>query len=170
MEFYEVLENRHSSRSFLDKEIEPQKLGKVLKATMSAPSAGNLQSYKIYLVNSKDAKAELVAACAYQDFLSQAPTVLVFCADVKRSSTKYEDRGELYAQQDASIAASYCQLAASAEGLSSVWVGAFDPLEVSRIISADPYLVPVAIVPIGYSGEKPEKSTRRPPSEILSEV
>ncbi len=171
MEFYEVLEKRHSVRDFSEKEIEQKKLQKVLEAVVKAPSAGNLQAYKIYVVRSKDAKEGLVPAALYQEFLSEASALLVFCADKARSLSKYAERGaELYAVQDATIAAAYSQLAATAEGLSCVWVGAFDPLEVSRIVNAAPHEVPVAIIVLGYAKGKPLESGRRPIKEIVTEV
>lgn len=171
MDFYEVLEKRHSIRAFLEKEIEQEKISRIVNAAMQAPSAGNLQAYKIYHVQSSEAKQQLVGACMYQEFIAQVPLVLVFCTDIKQSENKYGQRGsELYATQDATIATAYAQLAATAEGLSSVWVGGFDPLEVSRIIKASSYEVPVAVLPIGYAAEAPEAAGRRPAEEILREV
>lgn len=171
MDFYELIKKRHSVREFQDKPVEKEKLKRILQAAGRAPSAGNLQAYKIYSVHSKEAKDALVGACSYQEFLSQAPTVLVFCADQKQSESKYEKRGfELYSVQDATIACAYAQLAAEAEGLGSVWVGGFDPLEVSRITQAMPFEVPVAILPIGYAAEKPEPTGRRPLGELVKEI
>jgi nitroreductase len=171
MEFYEVLEKRHSVRDFSEKEIEQKKLQKVLEAAIKAPSAGNLQAYKIYAVRSSDAKKALVPAALYQEFLSGASVLLVFCADKEHSLAKYAERGaELYAVQDATIAAAYSQLAATAEGLSCVWVGAFDPLEVSRIVNAGPHEVPVAIISLGYAKGKALETGRRPIKEIVKEV
>ena len=171
MEFYDVIANRHSVRKFLEKEIEPEKLANIEKAAMKSPSAGNVQAYRIYVVRSQEAKQEMVTACSYQEFLAQAPALLVFCAQVQESGQKYGGRGEqLYSIQDATIAAAYAQLAATAEGLSSVWVGAIDSLEASRIIDAESYEVPVAVIAVGYPAEEPEITGRRPAEEIIKEV
>ena len=171
MEFYDVIEKRHSVRAFSDKKIEKEKLSKILAAAMKAPSAGNLQAYKIYAVKSAETKEALVGACMYQEFIAQAPVVLVFCSDIKQSEQKYGQRGaELYAPQDATIAAAYAQLAVAAEGLSSVWVGGFDPLEVSRIMDIPSFEVPVAVLPVGYAAEEPYITERRDAKEIIKEV
>ena len=171
MKFYEVLQKRHSVRDFDKKEVEQEKIQKILEAVTRAPSAGNLQAYKVYVVRSAEAKEAMVPAAHYQKFLSQAPVLLVFCADKARSLAKYAERGaELYAVQDATIAAAYSQLAATAEGLSSVWVGAFDSLEVSRIVKAGPHEVPIAIILLGYPKGKAEATDRRPVKEITTEV
>ena len=47
MDFYQVLASRRSVRAFLDRPVEKEKLTNILKAAMSAPSAGNLQSYQV---------------------------------------------------------------------------------------------------------------------------
>jgi len=171
MDFYDVLKKRHSVRAFQDKEIEKEKLEKIAAAFSLAPSAGNLQAYTVYLVKKQETKKELAEAALGQDFISQAPVTLVFCADQQQSAVKYGERGaELYAVQDATIAAAYAQLAAAAEGLGSVWVGAFDALEVSRILNLEPYHVPVAIIPLGYPAEIPKGRSRRNPKELLREI
>lgn len=171
MEFYDVLKNRHSIRAFQDKEVEKEKMDKILAAATLAPSAGNLQAYKLYTVQSKGKREELAIAASDQYFISEAPLALIFCADQKHSAMKYDERGaELYAVQDATIAAAYAQLAATAEGLSSVWVGTFDPLEVSRILNLNSYVVPVAILPIGYAAEQPKPHERRGMNEVVKEI
>jgi nitroreductase len=162
MDFFEVLEKRRSIRKFKDENVEDEKLIQVLNAANSAPSAGNLQAYEIFLIREKD-KKRLVAKASYgQDFIEEADVVLVFCAKPSVSSKYYGERGEkLYCLQDATIAASYAQLAATALGLGSVWIGAFDDDEVLKIIGNPKGLVPVAILPIGYPNENPKKRRRR---------
>ncbi|MBU0532856.1 nitroreductase family protein [Candidatus Micrarchaeota archaeon] len=171
MQFYEVLEKRHSCREFSDKPIEPEKLQNILNTVASCPTAGNLQAYKVYVVRSKETREALAQAALGQNPVIQAPIVLVFCADKDHSGKKYGERGEeLYALQDATIAASYSQLAAEAEGLSSVWVGAFEPLEVSYILKTEAAVVPIALIPIGYRNGPVRVTQRRPLEEIVKEV
>ena len=93
MEFFEVLEKRRSIRAYKKKEVEKEKLKKILETANLAPSAGNLQSYKIFVVKGKK-KEEMVASNYFhQEFLSEAPVVLIFCAD-QRTSPRYGERGE----------------------------------------------------------------------------
>lgn len=171
MDFYDVIQNRHSVRDFTDKKIEPSKIKNILNAAMRAPSAGNLQAYKIYVIHSQEKKEALHSATDYQDFILQAPLLMVFVANPQISEAKYGQRGfELYAPQDATIAASYAQLAATVEGLSSVWVGAFDSLEVCRILHLLSYEVPVAILAIGYQNGTVKSTSRKPIKEIVREI
>ncbi len=169
--FFETVEKRISIRAFLDKGIEKEKLAKLLETINKAPSAGNLQAYKIVIVKTQKVKESLASAALGQDFIIEAPVVLVFLADPSRSSSKYGNRGaSLYAIQDATIAASYTQLAATALGLGSVWVGAFEPNAVAGIVGAKDYEIPVAIIPIGYPAEEPERHGRRKISEMVKEL
>ncbi len=166
MEFFDVIEKRRSIRKFKNKKIEEEKIRKLLEAVNRAPSAGNLQSYEIILVETQKRKEKLVNAAYGQEFIKEAPLVLVFCANFKRA-WRYGEKGKFYSQQDATIAASYAQLAATALGLGSVWVGSFDEDEVRKVIEASKDLKPVAILPIGYPAEKPLKTSRRKIDDIV---
>ena len=103
-----------------------------------------------------------------QEFLVQAPLVLVFCAAPARSAVRYTERGEtLYCIQDATIACTYAMLAATALGLGSVWVGAFDEDAVYKVIGTVLNQRPVAMLPIGYPNETPRIRTRRALDDII---
>jgi len=169
MEFSDVLKKRHSIRAYLDKPIEAAKLKRILDAANSAPSAGNLQAYEIFVIKDEAKKKAIAATARGQEFIATAPVVFVFCAAPERSR-HYGKRGEtLYALQDATIAAAFAWLAAVDEGLGAVWVGAFNGDSVISVIGAKG-LVPCAIMPIGYPAEKPEVSERRVLSELVHEL
>lgn len=170
MEFFELLASRHSVRRFKEKEVEEEKLQKILEAANSAPSAGDLQAYEIVVVREKGRREKLASAAYEQESIRGAPIVLVFLANPERSSRKYGKRGaELYCIQDATIAAAYAQLAASALGLGCVWVGSFDEKEVVKAISVRQNLRPVSMLPIGYAAEQPRVTSRRELSELIHE-
>ena len=171
MEFFEVVKQRHCIRAFDSKPLEPEKLQEILKAANAAPSAGNLQAYEVYLVREAPLLATLARAAGDQDFVAAAPLALVFCAHPARSAPRYGERGtRLYALQDATISCTFAMLAATALGLGSVWVGAFDKDAVRRVIKAPEGLVPMAILPIGYAAEKPELTPRRRLDTMVHEV
>ncbi len=171
MEFFEVLKRRRSTRAYKSKPVESEKLRQILAAANAAPSAGNLQAFEIYHVTDPQKKRALAQAALDQDFVASAPELLVFCAHPARSATRYRQRGvRLYAVQDASIACTFAMLAATALGLSTVWVGAFEDDAVSKAIGAPDTHVPVAILPIGYAAETPELTLRRPLEDLVREV
>lgn len=106
-----------------------------------------------------------------QEFVAQAPVVLVFCATPARSAVRYHERGEtLYCIQDATIACTFAMLAATALGLGSVWVGAFDEVLAHKIIGAEPGHRPIAMLPIGYPNATPRIRPRRALEEIVHQI
>ena len=162
MEFMEVLGARHSIRSFKEQPLEEEKINAILEAANSAPSAGNLQAYEIYLVKDLELLQKLVHAAWGQHFIDQAPIVLVFCAHPARSSIKYGNRGtELYCIQDATCAAIFAHLAATSLRLGSCWVGAFDEEEVQKCLNLPSDHRPIIIMPIGYPKERAFRTSRR---------
>jgi nitroreductase len=168
MELNDAIAARRSVRAFRKRPVEPAKLDAILRAANAAPSAGNLQGYAIVAVRDAKARARLAEASLGQAFVAEAPVALVFCADARRSGSKYGRRGEtLYAVQDATIAAAYAQLAAVDAGLATVWVGAFDDAAVAEVVGAPPHARPVAILPVGYAAEKPEAAGRRALEDLV---
>ena len=159
---------------FSPKAVEDGKLLSLFGMINSAPSAYNLQSYRVFVIKDAARKEALSVACfdqsfMNQNFVSKAPVVLVFCADPGRAGAKYGDRGEnLYGLQDATIAATFAHLAAVDLGLSSVWVGAFKEKEVAALLGLAG-LRPVVILPLGYADVVPRQTSRRPLKEVFIE-
>jgi nitroreductase len=171
MEFYELIHKRSSVRAFRPTPPSDEQLQRILEAANRAPSAGNLQAYQIYVVRRAEIRQRLAAAALGQDFIAQAPLVLVFCAHPDRSAWRYRARGKrLYAIQDATIACTFAMLAAVDIGLGCVWVGAFDDHSVRNVIGAPPEYHPVAILPLGIPAETPEISGRRPLENLVHEA
>jgi nitroreductase len=169
MDFFALLKKRHSVRKFKPKAIDSRTEKKLFNAINSAPSAGNMQSYAVFAVREREKKRLIAEACFNQGFIGSAPLILVFFADSSKAEQKYAQRGSLYALQDAAIAASYAQLAASALGLGSCWVGAFDDLKIQKLFNNAQGLKAVAVIPIGFPAEKPLPTSRRAIQETVRE-
>lgn len=171
MDFFDTINERHSIRAYMMQPVEPERLQQIFQAINRAPSAGNLQAYEVYLVTDSDHKSALSKSAYDQEFLTQAPLVLVFCAHAARSAERYKKRGiELYCVQDATIACTFAMLAAAALGLSTVWVGAFNEEAVRGIIGAPQGQRPVAMLPVGYAAEAPRIRPRRSLNELIHHV
>ena len=169
-DFFETVRHRHSVRKYRsDTPVEPEKLHAILEMSCAAPSAGDLQSYRIVVVKDGERRAALAQAAGGQSFIAEAPLCLVFCSEPLRSGQKYGERGrELYTIQDTTIAATYAQLAVVAAGLASTWVGAFDEIAVANVLQLEPGLKPLALLSVGYSAELPEATPRRPLRDVVS--
>jgi nitroreductase len=167
MEILEVIKSRRSIRRFEKKEIPEEIVDKLSEALIWAPSAGNLQSRKFYFVFNQEIKEKLVRAALEQDFIAQAPLVIVGCSDDK-ISFRYGERGKnLYSICDVATSIQNLMLLAAEKGLGTCWVGAFDEKEVSKILNLPENLRPIAIVPVGYPAEKPEAPPRVSKAEAV---
>ncbi len=171
MEFFDVVRTRRSIRLYQDRPVEEEKLQAVLEAANAAPSAGNLQAYEIYLLKSQTARMRLANSTRQKEIFSNVPVVLVFCANPERSVARYSERGRsLYAVQDATIACTHAMLAATALGLATVWMGAFQEEAVSEELNLPESLRPVALLPLGYPAETVEAHARRALDSIVHNV
>ena len=157
MEFKKVVKKRYSMRQFQPTQVPEKLIKEIIELSKLAPSAGNLQSYKVVITKEKVTNIE-------------APLNLIICADPERSSQRYSERGrKLYAIQDATIFAAYLQLAIVEAGLASVWIGAFRENRIRNLLKIPEYLKPIAIIPLGYAiGEKSGRRRRSFGEIILS--
>ena len=170
MDLFTVIHARQSVRAYERKTVEPKKLEAVLCAANQSPSAGNFQAYQIYVVRKRATKRALGKACFKHDFMAQAPVVLIFCADPARA-TKYGKLGEeFFCVQDATIAVAYAQLAATALGLATCWIGAFDEAQVRQIAGLQPGHRLIALLPVGYPAETPPRTPRRTLADLVTET
>ena len=132
-----------------------------------SPSAKGLQNFKIFVVEDIKKKEKLVKATHDQEYVNSS-LVLVFCTDSKKIKFMGARGEKLLAVQDATIAASYAQLAATALGLSSVWVGHFKEREVAKVLKTK--LRPVVILPIGYANEKPKPKKNKKMKDLIKKI
>ena len=163
MNIFDCILKRRSVRRFQKKEVDDKLIGVMLYMATQAPSAGNVQEWQFIVVKDEETKKKLAAASLDQDFVVQAPVDIVVCADMEKIGLKYGERGtNLYFAQDTANATMIILLTATALGLSTCWVGAFNEEDVKKILGVPNNLKPVAIVPVGYGDEKPEESKRIP--------
>lgn len=169
-DFFETVRHRHSVRHYqADQPVESAQLHAILEMACAAPTAGDLQSYHITVAQSADMRTALARAADNQQFIREAPVCLVFAADTARAEAEFGPRGrDLYAVQDATIAAAYAQLAAVAAGLGSTWVGQFDGDRVAELARLSPPIRPVALLSLGYPAELPDETPRRPLEDLVS--
>jgi nitroreductase len=145
-----IMEKRHSVRAYTSMAPPDRDIERIIKAAEKAPSAGNLKARKMLVFRSDSQRKKMMEAALHQTFISEAPYLILFCADHKAIAS-YGERGkELYSVQDASIAAAFAMLKATDMGLGTCWIGAFDERQVSEAAGLPLYLRPVAILTVGY--------------------
>lgn len=172
MDFLELIKKRRSIRSFnQQKPVSKEQISQILEAGRWAPSAHNLQDWYFVVVKSQKTKEKLVGAAQGQSFLAEAQVVIVVCADLRLADRQSSRHGkDFYTLQDSAIATQNMWLEATALGLGACWIGAFDEEAVKNILKLADYLRPVALLPIGYAGEKLSPTPRRKLEEISREI
>ncbi|MDA0756641.1 MAG: nitroreductase family protein [Crenarchaeota archaeon] len=167
-DIFKVMATRRSTRKFSTNPIEKWKIDKILAAADTAPTAGNFQGFEIFYISDKDTKEELVKAANNQSYVN-TPLVLVFCMNPSRVKLDFPAKVIMkFSMQDATLAAAYSQLAASALGLSSIWIGMFDEDRVKEIIGTD--LRPTSFLCVGYPIKKRPAKQRRQLKELIHVV
>ena len=146
--FLELAEERYSVRSYSQKEIEKEKLDKILKAGQVAPTAANFQPQRIFVIESEES---LEKVRGVTPFCFDAPVVLMVCSDsnISWKAVDGHDSGPI----DAAIAVTQMMLEAYDEGIGSCWVRGYDKNVLSQVFDLPSNLEPVALLPIGYPSE-----------------
>ena len=163
MDIFEVLNNRRSIRKYEDKNVEREKLQKVLQAARLAPSAMNRQPYTIFVVTNKEVLTEINAACN-QDW--KAPVMVVMVSTPKEAWVR--DDGEEYWKADAAIALHHISLAAFSEGLGTCWIAAFNEDKIKEILNLESDSRVPLLSPLGYPAEKKGPVKKRKALELLA--
>ena len=165
MDVSEAIRLRKSVRSFDPREVEEEKLQRILEAARLAPSATNGQEWRFVIVREEGTRKELAVAAANQAFVGEAPILLVCCAetDHRRMSCGLE-----CFPIDVAIAIDHITLAAVEEDLGTCWIGAFDAKEVKRILGIPDEIEVVELLPLGYPQDPSLKNKNRLPlAEII---
>jgi nitroreductase len=167
MELIDAIMGRRSIRKYQDKDISNDKILKMLDAARWAPSSGNTQTWRFYVVKNSEVKRKLSSAALNQRHIRDAPVVIVITYDMQEMYSAYRERGvNLYAIQDAAAATQNMLLRAYDLGIATCWVGAFDEAEASKILNLPGHIRPVAIVTVGYPAEE-ETSSRKPLESVV---
>lgn len=172
MNFWDVIKTRRSIRKFdSSRPVTDEQLNKILEAGIWAPSAGNTQCWRFFIVRNQKIKEELAVRAGHQPFINDAPVVIVVCADLNYIERSYGSRGrETFALQDTATAIENMLLAITDLGLASCWIGAFDESRATAILKLEDGIRPLAMLPIGYSNEKPNPPKRRPIDTVVTKV
>ncbi|OGC03835.1 hypothetical protein A2276_08290 [candidate division WOR-1 bacterium RIFOXYA12_FULL_43_27] len=182
MSVEEALSKRRSCRSYYPNELSPEQVSQLLWAGQgitekvwgwrTAPSAGAIYPITLFLVNkdgayeyfprwnklklvAKDDKRPGLTRCSLgQSFIGEAPVSIVVAAEFDKNKKSYGGvQGTRYTLLEAGHVAQNIHLQATALGLASIPVGTFWDSVAQSCLNLPKNLIPVYIIPIGYSKE-----------------
>ena len=166
MDLMEAIKTRRSIRQYKETHVPEDLLKEVLNAARLAPSADNAQPWRIIVVRDEQLKLKLAAASNSQKFIAQAPIVLVICGMPDEAFSTVG--GYMNAHViDATIAFDHITLAAHAYGLGTCWIGWFKEEKVRDILAIPEDIPVVALTPLGYPAETPERTPRKNLEDLI---
>ena len=175
------INTRRSIRKYATREVEQALLERLLSEAMRTQTMGNLQLYSVVVTRDEEMKRRLAPAHFNQPMVTQAPVVLTFCADTRRTTAWADNRmatpgyDNLLSYQNAATDAllfcqTFCNLAEE-EGLGCCFLGTtvYQPQSIIDTLQLPELVFPVATITLGWPDENPPLSDRLPVSTIIHE-
>ena len=169
-----TIHTRRTIRKYQNREVPNELLNQLLASAMRTQTMGNLQLYSVVVTRSQEMKQRLAPAHFNQPMVTQAPVVLTFCADFRRTTTwcdnRHADPGYdnflsfINAATDALLyCQTFCNLAEEA-GLGLCYLGTtvYMPRQIIDILKLPKLVMPVATLTVGWPAEEPPLSDRLP--------
>jgi len=164
MDVFEAIESRYSVRGYKPEPVSDELLTKVLEAGRRAPTAANRQPIRIIVVHVKGREEELTRVYG-RPWLLQAPLVLAVVAVPGEAWRRMDDKP--YDEVDATIVMDHLVLAATALGLGTCWIAAFDPDAAREVFGLPDDVELVAITPLGHPAKASANTPRKPLEELV---
>jgi len=171
MEFIEHLKKRRSIRKFLQKDVENEKIRKIIECTLYSPSSLNSQPWKFFVTKDKKILANMSEELlkihpVWPKFLKDAPVGIAVAVDSNLSKKHFVE--------DGSIAAFSMWLAASDLGLGGMWYAVYGDERrekiVRKFLNIPEIFRIICIICIGYPAEKPNEKTVKSFEEVVVNV
>jgi nitroreductase len=155
-EMTDHIETRRSIRHFSKKAVEKEKVMKLLRAAMQAPSAHNQRPWEFLVIEDEDKRRTLASVTPYAGPTARAPLAIIMLANEE------ELKAPDFWQQDMAAATQNLLLRAVDLGLGTVWMGV-GPDEsrrnyIRKIFSIPASIKPFAIIACGYPAEDKEQN------------
>ena len=139
---------RRSVRRYTEQKVEKEKIDRLIRAAMQAPSACNQQPWEFIVIDDKKTIESLAKFSPYARMLLEAPLAIIILE-------KYTDLiAPSFTQQDLGACTQNLLLQAAEEKLGAVWLGISKGDEREKFIvdmfNIPQNVKPFAVVSIGY--------------------
>ncbi len=139
---------RRSVRTFLAKEVEQEKIEKLLRAAMQAPSAANQRPWEFMVIRGKENLLTLSQYNPYASCLKNADLGIIVLGNQERLIFPE------YWQQDLAAATQNILLEATELELGTVWFGTAPDQErmayIQKLYNLSDNLLPYSVIAVGY--------------------
>lgn len=147
-----IIFKRRSIRRFETRSVEPEKVERILKAGMQAPSAHNLQPWEFLVITEQEKRDAVSKMSPWAGMVAKAPVTIIVIGHQENKDM------EKYLPQDLGACTENILLQIAAEGLGGCWMG-FYPDE-DRVNSVRKYFnlpedrIPFSVIALGYSPDE----------------
>ncbi len=157
---------RRSIRKYQDKLVEQDKIDRLLRAAMQAPSAKNQQPWEFIVVNDREILNTLSNVSPHSKMLSSAPLAFILLGN--KDTMKVPEKW----QQDLAAANQNMLIEAVSLELGAVWLGIAPDIErvnfIKEVFALPSNIEPFSVVVVGYPDSSQENKfiDRFDPSKI----
>lgn len=171
MDFFDVVNNRQSCRSYDNKPVPREMLIKIAETAATAPSACNSQPWRFIIADEPEVVGKMppiLQHYGFNKFADDVPAYIVICEGKAKLMKGASVDEQYYAQMDLGIATAILTLSATALGLSSCIIGAFLEPELRELLQIPEDVKPRLVLAVGYAkDDKLRKRARKPSEEII---
>ncbi len=150
--------SRRSIRLYTTKHVSREMVNEILKAAMSAPSAGNERPWHFIVLTDRAILDAIPKFHPYSAMLKHAEVAILVCGDVGLEKHKG------YWTLDCAAATENMLLAAHAKGLGAVWCGVYPTedriVNLIRLLNLPEHIVPFSLIPLGFPAEEKQTPDR----------
>ncbi|OFX81086.1 MAG: NADPH-dependent oxidoreductase [Bacteroidetes bacterium GWE2_29_8] len=174
-----ILKHRTIRKYDKNKDVESEKLNKILEAAFRAPTTGNMQVYSIIVSKDIEMKNKLLPIHFNQQMIVEAPVILTFFADFNRFNKWCNLRNAkpgynnyisfMTGAIDSLLAAQNACIAAEDLGLGTCYLGTttYNADKLINLFNCPKDVVPITTLVIGYPLEIPDLTDRLPAEAIV---
>lgn len=168
-------------RKFKEIEIPEEIVSTLIDVARHTSTSSFMQAYSIIRV-SDPGKKEKLAQFGKQDYIAQAPLLLVMLSDMHRNTKIAQENSAsdihfasfdrfLSSSTDAILAAQNIMIAAESLGLGGVFLGSIlnQADKIIEVLELPDYVVPVLGIGIGYPDQEPQLKPRLPQAFMFME-
>ncbi len=169
MDLFEAILKRRTIRKYKQKDIPWDNVVTCVHAGRYAPVAGNIFNIRFIAVKSEAQRKAIAEACMEQYWMQDAPIHLVVVSETLKMERYYGQRGSrVYTLHNAAAAIENVLLAATALGLGSAWVGAFNEEKIKDACNLPGHIDVQAVITLGYADEHPPAPPKRSIEDVCN--
>ncbi len=170
MDFFNLVQNRQSARVYLKKQVEIEKINKIIETARLAPSACNSQPWKMLVVrDEKNANAlkDALIDGKINAFLNDVSSFIALVEEpaILRAGVNVES--DYYTEYDIGELIAYITLSAEALGVSSCIIGRVDTEKIKSVLNLNENEKCKIVVALGYSECAKREKIRKPLEEVV---